>query len=228
MVRFARKNDLALVFGLEHIVNHANNDEVSNIIVTVLPYKTKEGDNWRKKSFILPRLKNHFAPKEEKELRDYQLKPNIPDKKNKKYNIFKWKGLWFSVYNCFELTDLKHRGLMRGKVDFLATIAWNQDIIYFDKILSSSSRDLQAYIIYANTSQYGGSTVIAPKRNEDMEYVKIKGGIAPVLLKSEIDIKDLRDFQIKSYDQNDKRYKPLPGGFESDEVKERIESLKRK
>ena len=221
MVRFARKNDVALVFGLEYVVN---NNKASNIIVTILPYEKNE--NKEKKCFIKTRLKNHYAPKEKEGLRHYDISPK-KEGNHSIYNIFEWKGVFFSVYNCFELTDIKHRSLMRGEIDFLASIAWNPDVIYYDKILSSTSRDLQAYIIHANTSQYGGSTIIAPKKDVEKEYVKIKGGDSSVLIKSEIDIGDLRDFQIKCYDPKDERYKPLPAGFERYKVKIRLKNMEK-
>ena len=72
---------------------------------------------------------------------------------------------------------------------------------------------------YVNTSQYGHSRIVAPKKTEEMNIAEISGGENTVLLKGKIDIKSLRDFQKHTYRSDDKRFKPTPAGFEHDIVR---------
>lgn len=215
MVSFARKHQIGIVFGTEHVVV---DKKANNIVFSVLPYRNKHK---HKGCYISARLKNFYAPAEENALRLYGLEAMSPNPPY--YELFSWDGYSFSVFNCFELTNIAHRGFMQSELDFLVTVAWNKDIGYYDHILTSTSRDLHCYIVHSNTSQYGDSRVIAPKKQEDMDYVRIKGGINPVLIKAEIDLNELRDFQIKEYDPNDKRFKPTPAGFDRSKVRGRLQ-----
>ncbi|ACL05432.1 conserved hypothetical protein [Desulfatibacillum aliphaticivorans] len=178
MAAFSRKHQIALVFGAEHVVTAG---EAHNIVFTLLPYHCRYG---QKGCYISARLKNYYAPAEKEGLRVYGLDAVSPAKPY--YEIFRWGGTTFSVFNCFELTNIAHRGLMQSELDFLVTVAWNKDVRYYDHILTSTSRDLHCYIVHSNTSQYGDSRVIAPKRHEEMNDVRIKGGMNSVLMKSQL------------------------------------------
>jgi hypothetical protein len=204
---FSVRNQVGFVFGMEYIVVK---DEVSNFVVTILPFIN---ENRIKDCFISFRIKNHYAPGEENELNIRKLRASLNTPNY--YELFKWRGATFSVFNCFELTNIAHRGLMQGELDYLVAIALNHDTKYYDHILSSTARDLHCYVVYANTSDYGDSRITSPKKSEEMDSVRVKGGIEAVLLKDYIDIGDLRDFQSKRYDKLDNRYKPLPAGYEN-------------
>jgi len=213
MVSFARKHRVGLVFGVEHVVIDNN---AHNFVFTVLSYRDGFNQNG---CFISARLKNHYAPSEENSLRLYGLNAIKPEKPY--YELFHWEGNAFSVFNCFELTNIAHRGFMRSELDFLVAVAWNKDTIYYDHILTSACRDLHCYIIHSNTSQYGDSRITAPQKQEEMDYVRVKGGISSVLMKASLNIEGLRDFQMKEYDPNDSRFKPTPAGYERDRVRKR-------
>lgn len=210
MASFSRRHSIGLIFGVEHIVVNKN---AYNYVFTLLPYKDVF-DN--KGCFISARLKNHYSPSEKNTLRIHGLNSISPDKPY--YELFYWQGKAFSVFNCFELTNIAHRGIMQSELDFLVTVAWNRDVIYYDHILASTCRDLHCYVIHSNTSQYGDSRITAPQKQEDMDYVRVKGGISPVLLKAKLDIDELRDFQIKKYDPSDTRFKPTPAGYDREKV----------
>ena len=213
MVSFARKHYVGLVFGVEHVVIDNN---AHNLVFTVLSYSSEFN---QKGCFISARLKNHYAPSEENALRLYGLNAIKPEKPY--YELFHWEGNAFSVFNCFELTNIAHRGFMRSELDFLVTVAWNKDTSYYDHILTAACRDLHCYIIHSNTSQYGDSRITAPQRQEEMDYVRVKGGISSVLMKANLNIEELRDFQMKEYDPNDSRFKPTPAGYERARVRKR-------
>lgn len=212
MLHQSRLKQIGFVFGLEHF----NCPPYSyNVVVTLLPIKNKNGYD---EVFLSPRLKNYYSPSEEFELNRLDLKR---PSNQMFYQIFDWRGVSFSVFNCFELTDIVHRGLFRSEVDMLLAVEYNQDIHYFSNILESVSRDVHCFAIQANTSNYGDSRVVAPKSSELKNYVQVKGGINPVLLKTHLDIEELRDFQIRKYSMGDKRFKPLPAGYDRKKAKSR-------
>lgn len=212
MVAHARKEQIALVFGLEHWVIGMT---AYNLIVTILPYK--EQDLYRA-CHIFIRPKNEYSPAEFHELSRLDLvTPNL----NPAYFLFNWRGTRFTVFNCFELSNIKHRAVLRSEIDFLISINWNKDTKYFSNIVESTVRDLHCYIVQVNTSQYGDSRVTSPKKSEEMNAVRVSGGLNTTLLKAEIDIRDLNDFRCKKPSSNDKRYKPTPAGFEHKKIRER-------
>lgn len=210
----ARRKQRAFIFGLEHFT--ANNF-CFNFSICILPFEIGK----IKESIIIPRLKNHYSPSESNTIRTYGK--NIPIQPTSFYHLIKWRNLQFSLYNCYELTDVVHRSIFRSELDMLFAIEYNRDINYFSNIAESTSRDLHCYFIQANTSDYGDSRVIEPKETIYMNPVRVKGGENNVILRYELDIAKLRNFQIKRLPQqlSDKSFKTTPPDFEHDKVKDR-------
>ena len=213
MVGHARRAKTALVFGLEHWVS---GETAYNLLVTILPYQER-GRYRACRIFIRP--KNYYSPGEKRELRRLDLCP--PTLHHPSYFLFHWRGARFTVFNCYELSNIRHRGVFRGKVDLLIGAEWNRDTKYFSNIVESTVRDLHCYMVQVNTSHFGDSRVTSPKKSEEMNAVRVSGGLNTVLLKAEIDISDLNDFRSKKPSPIDKRYKPTPAGFEHEEIRKR-------
>ena len=95
---------------------------------------------------------------------------------------------------------------------------WNKDTNYFDNIVRSASRDLHCYIIQSNTSKYGHSCIIAPKKTEESNPVFIKGGVNATLLVEEIDFDRLRRFQ-RTLGFESKEFKDVPPCFNRNDVR---------
>ena len=214
MVSFARKHQIGIVLGLEHVIF---NNLAFNLVVAILPYKTESGFN---ACHISVRPKNHYAPDENDRLMRKGFTPF--SLKEPHYDLFHWRKTYFSVFNCFELSDITHKSILRSKIDFLLTVAWNKDINYYDNILSSIARDIHCYVIHSNTSQYGDSRVIVPARTEDKDPIRITGGETPVLMKYSLNIEALRNFQIQNYNPDNKLFKPLPAGYDKQAAQDRI------
>ena len=212
MVAQSRKHQIGFIFGLEHV----NIGSYSlNLLATLLPYKD---ENNFSRVYPSVRLKNHYSPREEYELERHFLKrPDLPYL----YEKFHWHDIVFTSFNCFELTDILHRGLFRSDIDLLAAVEYNKDINYYSNILESVVRDVHCFAVQANTAEFGDSRIIAPKSTEEMNFVRVKGGENSVLLKSSLPVKELREFQIKKYDPLDKRFKPTPAGFDHFKAKKR-------
>lgn len=205
MVNQARRNCIGFIFGIEHIIRKPY---ALNLVATILPYKD---ENHFTNVYLSLRLKNYYSPKEEHELSLFNLRrPNY----DFLYEKFSWNGAVFSTYNCYELTDINHRGLFRSEIDLLIAVEYNQDINYFSNIIEAATRDIHCYTIQANTSNYGDSRVISPMVTEKMNIIRVKGGDNSVLLKTVLDIKALRDFQSREYSPSHNEYKPTPAGYD--------------
>ncbi len=208
------KQEVLIVVGLEH---WNIRQVIHNYVLTVLPTMI---DNIQDAVPVL-RLKNHYSPREALEITGYgcdYARPNNPC-----YHLFAWKGLYFAVFYCFELADVKHRGWFRSKVDLLVGSEYNKDTNYFGNIAAATSRDLHSYYIQVNTAEFGDSRLTSPSATESMNLIQIKGGINKTILVGEINVDLLRKFQMKEYalQKEDEQFKPTPPNFERSFVRAR-------
>ena len=205
IAEFSKRNDIAIIFGLEHF---RIEETIYNYSMIILPFK----DNEYKNVFIDFNLKSHYSPEEKKVIQGYGYK--IPTYKEKS-KVYRWKNIAFSVFNCFELTDIEYRAKLVGKNDITIAIEYNMDINYFSNIVGSISRDIHSYVIQVNNAKYGDSRITQPTSTQKLDILKIKGGEDIVLMTAEINIKSLREFQKKDYhlQKEDGGFKPTPPEF---------------
>lgn len=210
----ARRKQRAMIFGLEHF---SIKNTCYNLAITLLPFEYRG----RKEVLIIPRVKNHYSPNEIMTIEGNRKQ--IPAKDFSTYHLFQWNGIQFSVYNCYELTDIVHRSIFRSELDILFAIEYNRDVNYFSNISESVSRDLHCYYVQANTSYYGDSRVVEPKKRDYQNPVRVKGGDNDVILSYELDIAALRKFQGQTHNlqKNDKEFKMTPPDFQNEKVDKR-------
>ena len=217
LVAWARKHNIGVICGLEHRVNRHN--EALNEVLAALPYKTQ-----RNRLACLPirRLKRSYSPEEVFVLENEGLK--VPPKNRDAFQLIRWRGASFAIYNCYELASIEDRGLFKGKVDFIIGTEFNKDVNYFSNIVESAARDLHCYVIQVNDSQFGDSRIVSPSKTKEMNPLRIKGGENLTFLTMRLDLKALRDHQRKGYglQKDSKAFKPTPPGFDKDEVRKRI------
>ena len=222
---FARKNDIVVTGGLEHLCCYnlpytsSEKKEVFNYLFTILPFQSK---NKYETSLIKLRLKNYYAPAEKEEIEgSYCI---VPQSSKIEYDIFSWKGIYFSNFNCYELTDIEGRSKLKNYIDLLIASVYNNDLEYFDNILKSTCRDLHIFIAQSNTSKYGDCEIIQPTEKIYMIKGKIKGGINHNLLVDDIEVKKLREFQLlkNEIQKSKKSFKLTPLGINPDIVNARI------
>jgi len=157
----------------------------------------------------------------------------VPKPKPYRYDLFNWRGLYFSPYYCVELADIYHRSIFRSKVDLIIASEWNQDTNYFSNIVESLSRDLHTYVAQVNNSEFGDSRLTQPSKTEKKDLLRLKGGVNSTILIGEIDIEALREFQRiealrefqrKHYEltKDDKTFKPVPPDLNREDVLIRI------
>lgn len=200
-----------IITGIEH---WTGNNVAYNFVLNILPCYIRGVRD----AVPVLRLKNHYSPEENFWVENYRRIAPKPDPF--RYHLFRWRGLYFGLYYCFELADVFHRSIFKSKVDFLVASEWNPDTNYFSNIAEVSSRDLHCYFIQVNTNQYGDSRIIRPSKTESKDILQIKGGKNIALLTSELEIETLRYFQYKGYglQKEDKTFKPTPADFNPDDV----------
>ncbi|HUH42901.1 MAG TPA: RNA-directed DNA polymerase [Sulfurimonas sp.] len=138
------------------------------------------------------------------------------DENYKEKHIYNHGDFYFSSLICNEFTDINHRANLRGKIDALMIVEWNQDTKYFNALVESASFDLHSYIVQVNNRAYGDSRIRGPyKEDYDRDIVKIKGGFYNHIVVGKLDIKALREFQ-SDYISPSKEFKPVPTGFENE------------
>lgn len=220
LAKYSHDHQKAIVCGLEHLVTP--NKIAYNFIATILPFEIFG----YKSCLIKVRLKNHYAPKEIIDLR--RAGCIIPKPKPYKYDLFIWRGTYFSCYYCYEIADIIHRSLFKSKVDFLIASVFNQDVNYFSNIVESASRDIHCYIIQVNSSDKGDTRITMPSKTETRDILKIKGGNNITVLTGRINIKDLREFQkkdLRCQSSKKEEFKVTPPDFEKDWVERREQGI---
>ena len=211
------KHNLCIIAGITYLYNQEK--YAFNNVTAFLPVK----DFSYQSCVVLSRIKNHYSPEERKMLENYRYRvPNI----EKLYHLIHWRNVYFSVYNCFELASIEDRAIFKSKVDFIVATELNKDTNYYSDIAGSWTRDMHCYFIQVNTSNYGDSRIMKPSKSEDKNMVVVKGGINAATLVDDINVKALRDFQLKGYglQEDDKQFKKTPPNFSIDNVMKRIKN----
>lgn len=214
---FSIKHDVAIIGGLEHIIYE--NRVCCNYLFTILPERNKEFNY----SIIKLRLKNHYSPNEKEWVRGYgwKLPQRTVEDASKEYDLFRWKGIDFTSFNCFELANIKDRSLFISYVDLMIGSVHNRDLNYYSSIIESLSRDVHCYLAHVNCSRMGDNRIIKPASTNEKNILQITGGLNDTVLIGEINIKELREFQCKDHNLQlkDKRFKPVPPEFNNINVK---------
>lgn len=120
----------------------------------------------------------------------------------------------FAMLVCSELTNSEYRNSLRGNIDALFVVEWNQDLNTFNSLVEASALDIHSYIVQVNNRMYGDSRIRVPAYESfKRDMVQIRGGTNEHFVIGELDINKLRDFQKHAYVEKGE-FKPLPDGFE--------------
>jgi hypothetical protein len=216
IVAWARRHRIGVVCGLEHRVRP--DGEAWNEVLAALPYQAKN-NHWA--CMPIRRLKRRYSPEETFVLENNRLKVPVPVDP---YQLIRWRGASFGIYNCFELASIEDRSCFKSHVDFIVCTEFNRDIQYFSNIVESASRDLHCFVVQVNDSAFGDSRIVCPSRTESMSPVRIKGGDNLTFLTAGLNLKSLRDHQRVGYglQKESKIFKPTPPGFSRAAVLARI------
>lgn len=217
IVAWARKHHIGVVCGFEHRINRRN--LALNEVLAALPYRAAN-NHWA--CMPIRRLKRNYSPEELFILENEGLK--IPRVNRDDYQLIRWRGASFAIYNCYELASIEDRSLFKGKVDFIVCTEFNKDVNYFSNIVESVARDIHSFVIQVNDSRFGDSRVVSPSQTEKMNPLRIKGGENLTFLTMRLNLKALRDHQRKGYglQKDSEEFKPTPPGFNLADLKARV------
>ncbi|MEH6387443.1 MAG: reverse transcriptase domain-containing protein [Pseudomonas profundi] len=201
---------ISLITGVEYL--HATKKRVHNQIWASLTH-----DGLGFPSLMLYRQdKQTPAFHEEKELfrlAGLSLKPAVSWQRPP---IIEHGDFHFALLNCSELTNIRYRAELRGKIDALFVPEWNSDTDTFNALVESAALDIHAYIVQCNNRQYGDSRIRAPYKDRwKRDLLRVKGGNHDYCITGEIDVMALRQFQ-SSHRSPDQGFKPVPDGFNKD------------
>jgi hypothetical protein len=208
----SRRQERAMVLGMKHITV---GDICFNFSMTVLPLKVRGSLD----AILIPRLKNHYGLHECKVIKSFGKA--IPSVMPYRYHWIRWRDVYFSVYNCYELADVKHRGLFRSKVEVLFAIELNRDTPYFSNIAETVSRDVHCYFVQANTSHYGDTRIVQPTSSVEKDLVRVQGGVNDVVLIGELDIHRIRRYQQTEVLSQTDEFKRTPPDYDHNEARKR-------
>lgn len=209
-IRIARKlqgRGISLITGIEYL--HASKSRVRNQVWAALSH-----DGLDFPSLMIYRQdKQRPALHEERELQRLAGLAMKPDKTWKTPPVIQHGDLRFTMLICSELTNIRYRADLRGKVDALFVPEWNPDTETFNALVESAALDIHAYIIQCNDRQYGDSRIRAPYKDSwKRDVLRVKGGVTDYCVIGEIDVQALRQFQ-SSHRSPGKLFKPVPDGF---------------
>ena len=216
IINVSKIHQMAIIFGMEPIILEG---VVYNYIVSSLPFSID--DNYFE-SIVSCRLKNHYAPSEKQSIITHHLSEHDM---NDKYYLYSWNGIHIAPFYCYEIADLQSRGKFKSCCDIITISEFNKDEIYFGNIAESLSRDNYCYCIKANTSEFGGNSIIQPANSQMMKIVDLKGGDNDYLVVQKLNIDKLRNNAISDDlipHNKDKILKPNPPGLNIDIIKERM------
>lgn len=207
-------NNISLITGVEYIhtiekIQETNQKIVHNSIMMFL-VSDNIGFNYMK-YFRQDKLVGAYQESIDlKNIANINLKP---DEKHRDKKIYKHGNFYFSSLICNELTDIENRFNLRGNIDCLFAIEWNQDIKSFNALVESSSLDIHAYIVQVNNRKFGDSRIRTPHKDDwERDVVQVRGGKHDYLIVGEINIEKLREFQSHHISPK-KDFKPVPTGF---------------
>ncbi|HCG03854.1 MAG TPA: Reverse transcriptase [Desulfovibrio sp.] len=199
---------ISFISGIEYL--HRNINTVHNQVWAALPHDALGFPT----SLIYRQDKQRAALHEEHELwrvAKKTLKPEMQPWTTPP--IVKHGNFYFSILICSELTNIKYRSELRGKIDALFIPEWNKDTDTFTSLVESAALDIHTYVIQCNDRQYGDSRIRSPHKESWMrDIVRVKGGIEDYFVIGEIYPQALRAFQSAARSPMGP-FKPAPDGF---------------
>lgn len=158
-------------------------------------------------------LQPKFTPShdERRELRKLGYKLFQPNGMLAQPTLYVHKDFCFSVLICSDLTNIRHRNVLRGQIDTLFVLEWNLDIKTFSSLVEATASDLHSFVAQANNREYGDSRVRAPaKIDYERDIIQVKGGESDFYVLGSFDYQALRKEQRSRIP---KQFKPTPIGF---------------
>lgn len=212
-----QQEGISLIAGLEYAIDPKSHHALNDVAMVFTD------ERWGFRAAVeLRQRKVSPAPRESLLLqRDHGL--TFPPRTGRRDRpIYEHAGIRFGVLVCSELLDIDARARLRGKVDALVVVAWNQDVETFSALVESAALDIHASVVVVNNRKYGDSRVRVPrKKDHERERCRVRGGGNDLVAIVEIEADELRAFQSRAlgWPAEDDPFKPVPAGFEMNEFR---------
>ncbi len=216
LARRLRSANISLIAGVEYVRVESGSSAKSHVLNEAYMFLMDDRAGYREQCVVKQR-KGYPAHHEREELRHkfgVELAPfdeSICEKR-----VVKHFGHNFSLLICSELTDIRLREMIRGKVDSLFILSWNQDLESFAALVDSAALDVHCFVSLVNNRRFGDSRVRAPyKKQWRRDLVRVKGGLEDYFVTTALDLKELRQFQSHAEPPlgESAGFKPFPEGF---------------
>lgn len=123
-------------------------------------------------------------------------------------------GFIFSGLICNDFLNIRYREGLRGAIDALLVVEWNQDVNTYDALVQASSNDLHCFVLQVNNGVYGDTRVRAPySESYQRDQVRIRGGEIDYFVIAKLEVAELREFQ-KLRPSPKVPFKPIPTGYD--------------
>ena len=206
---FVRRR-ISVIMGVEYTRTSARSRRVINEARLYLTDSRLGYPTW----CVIKQRKGYPAHHERSELRSrfgVEFPRSVGDECTKR--VYRHYGFTFALLICSELTDLTHRQRLRGRIDNLFVLSWNQDLESFASLVETSALDIHCFMTFVNNRAHGDSRVRAPYKDTwRRDVVRVKGGVDDYFVVTELDIDSLREFQ-SHVEPPGSPFKPFPEGF---------------
>jgi len=185
LAEFSRRNQVAVISGLTFA--KTSSCTIRNYIATILPTTDSFGYKY---ALVFLREKNNYSPEEYYLVSQQTPKLTISDSKVSLYYLFTWNNIVFSVFDCYELTDMGARAsffVYKPIPELLFATEFNKDVPYFNSLIISTARELYCYVVQNNSSSVGDSQIVLP-RHKNPKASSIGGGCFPGVHTALIDL----------------------------------------
>lgn len=204
-----RNSNIALITGLDYEIDFKNKT-ARNRLAYILPIE-KYG-----RQIYVQVIQDKVIPavhegNELWNIAELKMEPRIPFK-----FLIKHKGTIISSLICNEFLNIDYRQKLRGEVDALILLEWNQDLNSYNSLVEATANDLHCFIIQVNNRLYGDTRVRAPfKEDYQRDVARVRGGEDDYYVIAKLDIKSLRLFQMNHVSPTGSKaqFKPVPTGF---------------
>ncbi|GAA4139674.1 hypothetical protein GCM10022216_18010 [Sphingobacterium kyonggiense] len=207
--RMIRQSSVIFISGIDYKYDRVNNTAI-NRMVYLLPIK-------QGKTIFHLQLIQEKAIGAIHEVEDLQNVEGLSliSINSDKY-IIRYPHFSFSSLICNEFLNLDYRASLRGEIDALFLLEWNQDLVYYNSLIEATSNDLHAFIVQVNNRCYGDTRLRGPYKDDHRRDVaRVRGGEVDYFVIAKLETKSLREFQNYNISptKNGSKFKPVPTGF---------------
>jgi len=204
-----RNSKIALVSGLDYMIDRKRTI-VRNRLAYVLPIEIFG------KTIHVQIIQDKVIPAIHEGNELWKLSKLKMDAKIRRKFLVKHREVLLSSLICNEFLNIDYRYKLRGQIDALILLAWNQDLETYQSLVEATANDLHCFIIQVNNRLYGDTRIRAPfKQSYKRDIARIRGGEDDYYIVAKIDVQSLRLYQMNYISPTDNHalFKPVPTGF---------------